>query len=91
MEFQDESAISEKPVVTTTWAFKGKTPTIFSKGRWKSLSLSGTIISTAKGKGLRLFLRVFHGSVKEKHVIRYIKELKRHLPEKKLLLIWPGL
>jgi len=32
LAFEDESGISEKPVVRTTWALKGKTPTIQSSG-----------------------------------------------------------
>jgi len=91
MGFLDESGISEKPVVAGTWAPEGKTPTIFSKSSWKSLSLSGTIIVTPNGQRPKMFLRVFHGSIKDRHIIRYLKELKKHSRGKKLLLIWDGL
>lgn len=38
-----------------------------------------------------MFLRVYRGSIKAPHIIRYLKELKKHLSGKKLLLIWDGL
>lgn len=58
---------------------------------WKNLSLSGIIIATPAGRKSKLFLRIFHGSIKAEQIIVYLKELKQHLSEKKLLLIWDGL
>ena len=91
MGFHDESGISERPVVRTTWAIRGKTPIIESTGSWKSLSMSGTIITIPKGTTSKLFLAIFHGSMKGKDFVQYLKQLKRHLNGKKLLLIWDGL
>lgn len=89
--FHDESGISEKPVVGKTWALKGKTPTIISAGSWKNLSLSGIIIATPCGMRSKMFMRVYRGSIKAPHIIRYFKELKKHLQSEKLLLFWDGL
>lgn len=89
--FHDESGVSEKPVVAKTWALKGKTPTITSTGSWKNVSLSGTIIVTPSGTQPKLFLRILRKSVNSESVIRYFKELKKHLSSKKLLLFWDGL
>jgi transposase len=89
--FHDESGISEKPVIGKTWAVKGKTPVIISACNWKKLSLSGMIIATPAGLKPLMFLRVCHGSVKSPYIIGYLKELKKHLSGKKLLLIWDGL
>ncbi len=36
-------------------------------------------------------MRVYRGSIKAPHIIRYFKELKKHLQGKKLLLFWDGL
>ena len=55
------------------------------------MSLSGTIICTAKGNNPKLFLKSLPHSVKFPDVIMYLKELKKHLPGKKLLLFWDGL
>lgn len=89
--FQDESGISDRPFVATTWAPKGKTPAIASTGSWQRLSLSGVILTTLSGNRTHLFLRTFYGSVNAKDVIRFLKELKRAFKWKKLLLFWDGL
>ncbi|MBI3442165.1 MAG: transposase [Candidatus Sungbacteria bacterium] len=83
--------ISERPVVRTTWAPKGRTPILASTGSWKSLSMSGVIITTPKGTRSKLFLMIFHGSMHGKDFVFYLKQLKRHLAGRKLLLIWDGL
>jgi len=89
--FQDESGVSEKPFVRTTWAPKGQTPVIASTGSWKTISLSGIIIATALGNRPQLFLRSVTGSMKAGDVLQFIKELKKRLSGKKLLLFWDGL
>lgn len=38
-----------------------------------------------------MFLRVFRGSIKSGKIIRYLKELKKHIHGRKLLLFWDGL
>ncbi len=69
----------------------GRTPIIQSTGSWATMSLSGTIVCTPKGNNPRLFLKSLPHSVKFPDVIDYLKELKRHLKGKKLLLFWDGL
>jgi transposase len=89
--FQDECGISEKPSVHTTWAIKGKTPIIRSSGSWKKLTLSGVIITDAKGTHPRLFLRSIAGNMNTEETLKFLNDLKRHMRGKKLLLIWDGL
>lgn len=89
--FHDESGISEKPVVRRTWSVVGRTPIIQSTGSWATMSLSASLICTAKGNNPRLFLKSLTHSVKFPDVINYLKELKSHLKGKKLLLFWDGL
>lgn len=89
--FQDESGISERPYVCRTWALTGRTPVIASTGSWKNLTVSGIIVLIPSGRSPRLFLRIFQGSMKARDVLRFLKELKRHLKGKKLLLVWDGL
>lgn len=38
-----------------------------------------------------LFLRIFHGSMKAKDILRFLKELTRQMNGRKLLLFWDGL
>jgi transposase len=83
--------VSERPFVRTTWAPKGKTPVIASSGSWKKLSLSGVIVTDPQGTQPRLLLRSTAGNVNADEVLRWLKDLKRHIQGGKLLLIWDGL
>lgn len=49
------------------------------------------IICTAGGHRPRLFLKSQPGTVNGDVVIKYLKELKKHLKGRKLLLFWDGL
>lgn len=89
--FWDESGISEKAATRRTWAPKGITPTIISAFNWKKLSLSGIIIAAPSGRRPKLLIRICGGAIKSPLIVRYIKELKKHLTGKKLLLFWDGL
>lgn len=53
--------------------------------------MSGTIITNPKSARSKLFLTIFHGSMKAKDFVSYLKQIKRHLAGKKILLIWDGL
>jgi transposase len=77
--------------VHTTWALKGRTPIITSSGSWKRLTLSGVIITDPRGTSPRLFLRSIAGNMNTTETLRLLKELKRHMRGRKLLLIWDGL
>ena len=74
-----------------TWALKGQTPIIASTGGWTNLTMAGCIICTPLGNRARLFLRIFPGSMKGKNFVRFLKELKRELKGRKILLFWDGL
>lgn len=89
--YEDESGISEKPVVRTTWAPKGETPTIQSSGSWKSLTMAGLLLFTPKGNRPRIFFRLQPGSMNKHDFIDFLKDIKLELKGKKLLLIWDGL
>lgn len=89
--YEDESGISEKPVVRTTWAPKGTTPTIQSSGSWKSLTMAGLLLFTPKGNRPRIFFRLQPGSMDKYDFVDFLKDIKRELKGKKLLLIWDGL
>lgn len=91
MGFQDESGLSERPFVHTTWAPKGKTPIVRAAGSWKKLTLSGVIITDPKGDKPHLFLRSIAGNMNTLETLRLLKDLKRHMRGEKLLLIWDGL
>lgn len=89
--YEDESGISEKPVVRKTWSAKGQTPTIQSSGSWKSLTMAGLLLFTPKGNNPRIYFRLQPGSMDKYDFIELLGEIKVELKGKKLLLIWDGL
>lgn len=91
MGFHDESGLSERPFIHRTWARRGKTPTITSSGSWKKLALSGVIVTDPAGKFPRFFLRSIAGTVDAKEVMRFLKDIKRSLRGKKIMLFMDGL
>lgn len=91
MAFEDESGLSEKPVVRTTWAMRGRTPTIQSSGSWKSLSMAGMIKFTPGGNNPQLFFRSQPGSMDRYDFVKFLKNVKTEMKGGKLLLIWDRL
>lgn len=77
--------------MATTWAPKGRTPIIKSTASWKNLGLTGIIICTPCGLKADLYLKICSGSIKAKNIIRFLKELKKQLKGRKILLFWDGL
>ena len=63
MGFEDESGISEKPVVRRTWSPKGRTPMIVSSGSWKNLTMAGVVVFTPKGNNPRLLFKLRPGAM----------------------------
>lgn len=51
----------------------------------------GVILTTPMGQRTRLFIRTIAGGLNADETIRFLKDLKRHLHGRKLLLIWDGL
>lgn len=92
MGFLDESGISLRPIIGRTWSPKGQTPIIKASAvRWERRSVIGLIVSTPSGRKPRLYLRIFKGTINSKEIIRFFKELRRHLKGRKLLLVWDRL
>lgn len=87
--FLDESGVSERPTVCRSWAPKGRTPIIRSTGSWKVRSVIGTILRTPHGQRIRLFLRIFHGTIRSAQIVRFLKELRRHVGGR-VILLWDG-
>jgi transposase len=51
----------------------------------------GVMTTTPEGRHSKLFIRTIAGGLNAEEAIRFLKDLKRHLQGKKLLLIWDGL
>jgi len=67
---------------------KGQTPVIESGGSWKSLTMAGVFLFTPRGKNPRILFRLQPGSMDKKDFIDLLRDIKRELKGKKLLLIW---
>ncbi len=89
--YEDESGISEKPVVRRTWALRGKTPTIISSGSWKSLTMAGLLLFAPTGNRPRVYFRLQPGAMDKYDFVDFLENIKKELHGKKLLLIWDGL
>ncbi len=89
--FLDEAGFSDRPSVRKTWSQKGTTPIVKTAGGWKSRSVIGTIVATAKGERPRYFGSIKQKAVRSPDIVAYLKNLKRHLHGKKLILFWDGL
>ena len=62
-----------------------------SSGSWKKLTMVGVLVTTPEGRRSRLFIRTIAGALAQEETICFLKDLKRHLHGKKILLIWDGL
>lgn len=51
----------------------------------------GVMVTTPEGRRSRLFIRTIAGGLTSEETLRFLKDLKRHLGGRKLLLIWDGL
>ena len=89
--FLDETGFSDRPTVRRTWSRKGKTPIIPTAGGWKNRTVIGTIVASPRGDRPRFFASIRPAAVKTPDIIAYLKELKRHLKGRKLILFWDGL
>lgn len=90
--FMDETGISDRPYVRRTWSRKGKTPIITSAGGWKNRTVIGTIVTDARGKRKPLlYALIRRRAVRSTDMIFYVKQLRRHFRNRKLILLWDGL
>ena len=87
--FLDESGFSLTPTVRRTFAPKGKTPICRCRKWGGKISAISVVTLSPKQKrtGLYFDLLPDNKNVEATNTVRFLKELKRHLP-KKLTIIW---
>jgi transposase len=81
--FIDESGLSEKCPVTTTWAPRGQTPVIQQSFTWKQMS------AIAGLSWWRFYFRFFAGAIKSAQIVEFLGALQRQIG-KPLLIVWDG-
>lgn len=90
--FEDESGISQQPVVRRTWAPRGETPVLRpTGGNWKRLSVAAALAFRWDGRRTRFFFRTQPGSYTDATLIRFLRTLKHHFRAHRIFLIWDGL
>jgi len=89
--FIDESGFCESGVVRHTWAPRGKTPVLRTKGRsWRRMSAIGALAYRADGSRSRVFLHLKRGPVLAEDFVRFLEHLGRHLGHR-VIVIWDRL
>ncbi|HEV8614239.1 MAG TPA: IS630 family transposase [Methylomirabilota bacterium] len=90
--FEDESGVSQQPVVRRTWAPRGETPILtHTGGNWKRLSIAGALACRWDGRRSRFFFQTHAGRYTDAVLIPFVQTLKRHFHGRRLILIWDGL
>src|SRR5512138_365174 len=90
--FEDESGLSQQPVVCRTWAPRGETPVLTPVGgHWKRLSVAGALAFRWDGRRARFFFQTQPGSYTDRTLIAFLRDLKRHFYRQPVILIWDGL
>jgi transposase len=90
--FEDESGVSQHPVVRRTWAPRGATPMLVHTGsNWKRLSVAGALAYRWDGRRSRFFFHTCPGTYTDRALVPFIRALKRHFRGGRVVVIWDGL
>lgn len=89
--FLDETGVSDRAIVHTTWSKRGVTPVIASAGGWKSRTVIGTILARTDGRYARIVFSILDHAVRSTDVIVYLELLKKRMRGRKLILLLDGL
>src|SRR5574342_179883 len=89
--FEDESGVSQHPVVRRTWAPRGETPIlVHTGGNWKRLSVAGALAFRWDGRRSRFFFQTYPGAYTDRRLGPFVRVLKRHLRASRIVRIWDG-
>lgn len=90
--FEDESGISEQPVVRRTWAPRGHTPVLIHTGAyWQRLSVAAALAFRWDGRRTRFYFHTRPGTYIDQALIGFLRALKRHFRGQRVILLWDGL
>lgn len=89
--FADESGLSERPPVRSTWAPKGQTPVLVHSHRWAKRSLMGGLIYHWSGRAKKLTVEIIKRAYRIDDILRWCRRLVRVLKGAKAILIWDRL
>lgn len=89
--FEDESGISQVPVVRRTWAPRGETPVLTHPFNWQRLSVAVALAFRWDGRRPRLFFQTRPGTYRTDSLIDFLRHLRRHFRRQRVILLWDGL
>lgn len=90
--FQDETGFTQQPSIRRTWAPRGETPVLRCRGtHWTKTSLAAALGFRWDGKKTRLFARTKPDSFNTESLIAFLKDRKRFVPGRPVILVWDGL
>jgi hypothetical protein len=89
--FEDETGITDRPPIRSTWAPRGQTPVVIHPYRWNKMSVAGALGYRWDGRRCRLCFQTKSDNYNTLSLIGFLKALKRHFRGKKVILIWDRL
>lgn len=90
--FEDESGVSEQPVIRRTWAPRGQPPVLTATGaHWKRLSVAAVVAFRWDGRRARFYFQTRPGTYTDLTLMGFLRTLKRHFRGQRVILLWDGL
>lgn len=89
--FADESGLSEKPSIRSTWGQKGKTPVVVHSFSWAKRSMMGGLFYRADGIPVKLTFEIIDGAYDLPGILRWCHHLAKVLAGTPAYLIWDRL
>jgi transposase len=89
--FADESGLSERPSIRSTWGIKGQTPVVVHSHRWAKRSMMAGLIYHWAGKPSKLTFEIIDNAYRLPDILCWCRRLVRVLAGAKAILIWDRL
>jgi transposase len=89
--FADESGLSEKPSIRSTWGRQGETPVVVHSHSWAKRSMMGGLIYHWDGTPVKLTFEIIEKSYNLELILRWCQRLVMLLAGAKAVLIWDRL
>lgn len=89
--FADESGLSERPSIRSTWGRKGKTPVVVHSHRWAKRSMMAGLIYHWNGRPAKLTFEIIDKAYRLPDILRWCRRLIRVLAGERAILIWDRL
>lgn len=89
--FADESGLSERPSIRSTWGRRGETPVVVHSHRWAKRSMMAGLIYHWSGRPHKLTFEIIEKAYRLPDILRWCRRLVRVLAGAKAILIWDRL